>query len=52
MKFRIIKIIIWILLVLVAASAIVWFGFLRPEPPAISPEDRAGITLMPLHNLS
>ncbi|MFO7933623.1 MAG: family 20 glycosylhydrolase [Bacteroidales bacterium] len=48
MKFRIIKIIIWILLVLVAASAIVWFGFLRPEPPAISPEDRAGITLIPL----
>jgi len=35
-------------MVLIAGGAIVWFGFLKPEPPPISDEDRAQITLMPL----
>jgi hexosaminidase len=33
---------------LVLVGAIAWFGFLRPEPPLISPEDRTQISLMPL----
>lgn len=33
---------------LVLAGAVAWFGFLRPAPPLISPEDRAQISLMPL----
>ena len=37
-----------IILVLIAGGAIAWFGFLKPEPPPISDEDRAKITLMPL----
>jgi len=28
--------------------AVAWFGFLRPEPPPISEEDRVKVTLMPL----
>jgi len=42
------KIIAWIVGILILAAAIVWFGFLKPEPPPISPEDRAEIGLMPL----
>jgi hexosaminidase len=42
------KIIGSILLVLLVAIAIAWFGFLKPEPPPISAEDRAAIHLMPL----
>ena len=42
------KIIGGILFSLIVLVAIVWFGFLRPEPPPISPEDRSEITLMPL----
>ncbi len=42
------KIIGWILLILIALAAVAWFGFLKPDPPPISPEDRAQITLMPL----
>lgn len=38
----------WILLALVAGATITWFGFLRPEPPPVSPEDRAGIRVMPI----
>lgn len=42
------KIIGWILLILLLAALVTWFGFLKPEPPPISPEDRTQITLMPL----
>ena len=42
------KIIGLILLILIAAVAIAWFGFLKPAPPPISEEDRAAIKLMPL----
>ncbi len=42
------KIIGWVLLILLVVLAIAWFGFLKPEPPPISAEDRAEITLMPL----
>jgi hexosaminidase len=45
---RALKIIGWILLVLVAAMAIAWFGFLKPSPPPISAEDRTAVNLMPL----
>ncbi len=45
---KVIKIIGWILLILLLAVAVAWFGFLKPKPPPISPEDRAKITLMPL----
>ena len=45
---RVIKIIAWILLALLAIAGITWFGFLRPEPPPISDEDRAAVALMPL----
>ena len=43
-----IKIILITLLLLVIAAAVAWFGFLKPAPPPISPEDRAQIELMPL----
>ncbi|MCK5135588.1 MAG: family 20 glycosylhydrolase [Bacteroidales bacterium] len=43
-----IKIIGWVLLLIIAGLAIAWFGFLKPKPPPISPEDRAQITIMPL----
>ncbi len=42
------KIIGVILLVLLIAIAIAWFGFIKPEPPPISAEDRAAIHMMPL----
>ncbi|MCD4711020.1 MAG: beta-N-acetylhexosaminidase [Bacteroidales bacterium] len=42
------KIIGWILLILLTAIAIAWFGFLKPKPPPISAEDRAAVNLMPL----
>jgi len=42
------KIIGIILLVLLVVIAIAWFGFLKPEPPPISEEDRAALHLMPL----
>jgi len=42
------KIIGWIVLILIVAALVIWFGFLKPEPPPISPEDRAQIRLMPL----
>jgi hexosaminidase len=45
---RVLKIVGSILAVIVVVSAVAWFGFLRPEPPPISPEDRAVLTLMPL----
>lgn len=45
---KVFKIIGWVLLILLVVLAIVWFGFLKPEPPPISSEDRAEITLMPL----
>ncbi len=37
-----------ILVVLILGGAVAWFGFLRPEPPPISAEDRSAIELMPL----
>jgi len=45
---KVFKIIGWGLLILLMAAAIAWFGFLKPEPPPISSEDRAEIKLMPL----
>ena len=45
---KVLKIIGWILLVLLTAIAITWFGFLKPKPPPISAEDRAAVNLMPL----
>lgn len=45
---KILKAIGWILLILLLAAAIAWFGFLKPEAPPISPEDRAELLLMPL----
>lgn len=42
------KIILIIIVVLIAAAGIAWFGFLKPKPLSISPEDRSLINLMPL----
>jgi hexosaminidase len=42
------KIIGWILGILILLAVLAWFGFLKPEPPPISPEDRAQVTLLPL----
>lgn len=42
------KIIFSIITILVIVAAITWFGFLKPEPPPISLEDRTQITMMPL----
>jgi hexosaminidase len=45
---RALKILGWILGILLAIVAVAWFGFLKPKPPPISPEDRAELTIMPL----
>ena len=45
---KVLKVIGWILLVLLLAVAVAWFGFLKPKPPPISAGDRAEISLMPL----
>lgn len=45
---KLFKIIGWVLLILLMAAAVAWFGFLKPKPPPISSEDRAEIKLMPL----
>jgi len=45
---KVLKVVGWILLILLTAAAVAWFGFLKPKPPPISPEDQAEITLMPL----
>ncbi|MCJ7468188.1 MAG: beta-N-acetylhexosaminidase [Maribacter sp.] len=37
-----------VVLFLIVAATIAWFGFLRPKPPPISDADRAQIVLMPL----
>ena len=37
-----------ILVLLLVGAAVAWFGFLKPEPPPISAEDRLKIELMPL----
>ncbi len=42
------KIVGWILGILILVAAVAWFGFLRPQPPPISPADREEISLMPL----
>ncbi|MEP2057008.1 MAG: family 20 glycosylhydrolase [Maribacter litoralis] len=42
------KILSVIVVLLIIGAAIAWFGYLKPEPPAISDEDRAKITMMPL----
>ncbi|MGA9271401.1 MAG: family 20 glycosylhydrolase, partial [Lutimonas sp.] len=42
------KIIGIILVVILVGAAVAWFGFLKPEPPPISAEDRLAIDLMPL----
>jgi hypothetical protein len=38
----------WILGILILVAAVARFGFLRPQPPPISPADRAEVSLMPL----
>ena len=45
---KVLKIIGWVLAALIIIAGVAWFGFLKPEPPPISLEDRAKITLMPL----
>ncbi|MCB0846024.1 MAG: family 20 glycosylhydrolase [Bacteroidetes bacterium] len=45
---KLLKFLLGFLLLLVIGGAIAWFGFLKPKPPPISPEDRAAIHLMPL----
>lgn len=45
---RIVKIILGLFLFIIVTATIAWFGFLKPEPPPISPEDRTQITIMPL----
>ncbi len=42
------KIILVVILIVILGAAIAWFGFLKPKPPPISPEDRAQIMIMPL----
>ena len=42
------KIIGIILAVIIVGAAVAWFGFLKPEPPPISAEDRMNIHIMPL----
>lgn len=45
---KILKIISIVLVVIIIGAAVAWFGFLKPEPPPISAEDRLAIDLMPL----
>ena len=45
---KIFKIIIAIFLFIIVTASVVWFGFFKPEPPAISEEDRSQIMIMPL----
>lgn len=45
---KVFKIIGIIVLLIIISATIAWFGFLKPEPPPISDEDRAQITMMPL----
>ncbi len=45
---KVLKAIGIILMVIIVGGAVAWFGFLRPEPPPISAEDRRAIELMPL----
>ena len=45
---KILKIIIALFLFIIVAASVAWFGFLKPEPPAISEEDRSQIMIMPL----
>ncbi len=45
---KFLKIFFGIIVILSFIAAIAWFGFLKPKPPSISPEDRAQIQLMPL----
>ncbi|MGD1945141.1 MAG: beta-N-acetylhexosaminidase [Croceivirga sp.] len=45
---KFIKIATITVLLLLLGATVVWFGFLKPTPPAISEEDRSKITLMPL----
>jgi hexosaminidase len=45
---RILKVLLWVILVLCLLVVIAWFGFLKPKPPPISAGDRTGVELMPL----
>ncbi len=45
---KITKVILGLILILIIAVLVVWFGFLRPNPPSISIKDRAQISLIPL----
>jgi hexosaminidase len=45
---KILKIAGVIVVILLAAGTFIYFKYLKPKPPAISAEDRAAITLMPL----
>ena len=44
---KVLKIIGIILLVLLIAVAVAWFGFLKPKPPPISEEDREKLEVLP-----
>jgi len=45
---KFLKFLLGFIVLLIIGTAIVWFGFLKPDAPAISNEDRAKITLIPL----
>lgn len=42
------KVALILTLILLIGGAIIWFGFLKPEPPPISKQDRAKLTILPL----
>ncbi|MCB0656711.1 MAG: family 20 glycosylhydrolase, partial [Saprospiraceae bacterium] len=45
---KFLKILAGIVVFLILIALVIWFGFLRPEPPPISDQDRARTELMPL----
>lgn len=45
---KILRFILIITLTVIVGITIAWFGFLKPKPPPILPEDRAQIMIMPL----
>ena len=45
---KFLKILAGIVVFLILIALVIWFGFLRPEPPPISDQDRARTELIPL----
>ena len=45
---KLLRVLAWILLSVVAVAAVAWFGFLRPKPPPVSDRDRSRVQLFPL----